>query len=947
MAVPAVRRLPGIRFEAPAPPLDEVLPRMDIAAFVGLAASGPVHVPVAIESIAAFEAIFGARAPLAWDLRRGQTLDAQLAPAVRAFFRGGGRRCWVVRVADRPAFNFFPLAGLARASGGAITPAFARSRAAGSWSDPLRVAATLMASPIEATGFSHNSSASTAEIALVAPDDLVTGDLFRVDFESGRVAFVVARQLTPFPASPPSQSAHVSASGSVWWFRPSLAVASGTSAQAVVYTRSASPSGRNEVFAGGPVPVVNPPSAWEASGSPGSFELDLEMALADAPAPGSLVSVAVGSDQLWMSVRDVGILAEHLGVARLQLTGNGLWWTPTAPSGSVGKILRCERLSLELWAQSNGDPAMRLSDLGLTPDHPRYWADLRDDDERYAPASDEIAPRKQLWDEPPFAVAGAGQADAVYLPIDVAILPDAWLGAARQPLTPLERDGASRFTAALFLDRDLITPQTETVMGTAEHVRYISESPRRLEGIHAALEIDEVTIVAAPDAEHVGWQRAEIQNPPAPAASAPPQQAVDCGKPVITRPTFIDCRTRVIDPPQWAARFQSPPQARIDANTFTLEWTAPAGETFVVEEAHRPYWSDTATISSGTSTSLTLYGRPRGAYYYRVRAMVDGQTSAWSAGLTIVVSGLDQWVVSDEQDYSPDTILAVHRGLLRMAAARGDLFALLGLPAHYRADAAVRHLRSLTDAAADPIAVIVRLGIGSPAGAVERTAFSLPIGAGESRSFSFGALYHPWAFVSEQPGAPALALVSPDGLAAGLLAKRALSRGAWIAPGNEALPNVLALAPVMSSGDVMTLLDAQINAIVQEPRGFVPVSASTLSADEDLEPINVRRLLSLLRRLALREGATYVFEPNDDAFRRAVQRGFEAWLTRMFERGAFAGATAATAFQVVVDSSVNTRPSVDAGRFIVELRVAPSRPMTFLTVRLVQSGDRATVAEVV
>ena len=39
------------------------------------------------------------------------------------------------------------------------------------------------------------------------------------------------------------------------------------------------------------------------------------------------------------------------------------------------------------------------------------------------------------------------------------------------------------------------------------------------------------------------------------------------------------------------------------------------------------------------------------------------------------------------------------------------------------------------------------------------------------------------------------------------------------------------------------------------------LSADTLSDDPDLRPINVRRLLILLRRLALRLGATYVFEP--------------------------------------------------------------------------------------
>src|SRR5436190_17156747 len=93
------KRLPGIQFETQAPPLTEVLPRMDIAVFIGFAASGPLQVPVAVESEAQFTAIFGADAPLAWDLSRGEQLDAYLGPAVRAFFRNNGQRCWVIRVA--------------------------------------------------------------------------------------------------------------------------------------------------------------------------------------------------------------------------------------------------------------------------------------------------------------------------------------------------------------------------------------------------------------------------------------------------------------------------------------------------------------------------------------------------------------------------------------------------------------------------------------------------------------------------------------------------------------------------------------------------------------------------------------------------------------------------------------------------------------------------------
>src|SRR5262249_46490070 len=127
----------------------------------------------------------------------------------------------------------------------------------------------------------------------------------------------------------------------------------------------------------------------------------------------------------------------------------------------------------------------------------------------------------------------------------------------------------------------------------------------------------------------------------------------------------------------------------------------------------------------------------------------------------------------------------------------------------------------------------------------------------------------------------------------GMIALRSLSRGAWIAPANELLTSIVALTPPVSSANWQGLQDTQINLIRQEPRGFLALCADTLSDEEeqDLRPINVRRLLMLLRRLALRLGTTYVFEPNSDAFRRLVQRGFETMLGQMFARGAFAGST--------------------------------------------------------
>ncbi len=902
MPVRAARRLPGIRFEAPPLPPDEVLPRMDIAAFVGFAASGPLHVPVAVESLAAFEMVFGARAPLAWDPRRGKVIHGQLAPAVRAFFNGGGRRCWVVRVADAPSFNFYPLAGLARVSGGVMSPAFARSRAAGSWSDGLRLAPAIVPAPIAATAFVHGAGSVIVDAALSAVDDLTVGELLRLEFASGAIAFVAVERLTPFDASPPSPRIHVTVEGRAWWFEPALAAPPPASSRVVVYTATAHPSGRDEMFASPPL------ASWTLSATSGAFALDAQMALEDTPSPGSLVSIDTGTEQLWMTVADVGILAQLTsGLDRLRLTGRGLWWMRGGPVEPIGDIRRCERLSMELWIRSEVEEPQRLPDLGLVPSHQRYWADLRDDDERYVSAGDRLVARKALWDAAPWPVAGAGPDDAVYIPIDVPLVPERWLGAARQPRTPLERDGLSRLSPSLFLDRDLRSTNTETVLTTAEYLRFATAARPRLEGIHAVIGIEEATILAAPDAAQPGWRRAPVDDPPMPQVSEP--------LPEPEWGAFIDCQTRVIDAPEWLAPISSPPLARIDSGTFTLEWTGTAPDiSFVVEEAHASDWSDAAPIATGPSASLTLYGRPRGVYYYRVRAAAGALTSDWSIGLTVVVSGLEQWITLDAAEYDATTLLTVHRALMQLATARGDSFALLGLPEHYRAADAIAHVRLLKQPA-------------------------------ESRTFSYAALYYPWAFVRGRSGAAELSRVAPDGLAAGLMAKRSLRRGPWIAPANDPLPDVLTLTPALSRDEQVALLDARVNAIVQEPRGCVPIAASTLSDDDQLEPINVRRLLSLLRRLALREGATYVFEPNDEAFRRGVQRGFEGWLTRMFERGAFAGRTASTAFRVTTDDSVNTPQSVDAGRFIVELRVAPSRPMTFLTVRLVQTGDLTVVSE--
>jgi hypothetical protein len=343
--------------------------------------------------------------------------------------------------------------------------------------------------------------------------------------------------------------------------------------------------------------------------------------------------------------------------------------------------------------------------------------------------------------------------------------------------------------------------------------------------------------------------------------------------------------------------------------------------TFILEEAARPNFADAVEIYAGPETHFTLYGHTPGVFYYRVRGLVQDQSSDWSNEQVVSVGAFQRWNLQDTGSYSGGALLAIQHALLRLCAARGDLFAVLALPEHYRAENVFAHIHTLT------------------------TGTSSFCGPEEPRTLSFGAVYHPWTIGREENQPDDFRRTPPDGAMTGVIARRTLARGAWLAPANEFLKGVVALTPPVARERWQEFQDAQANLIQQRPEGFTVFNNDTLTGDIDLRPINVRRLLILLRRLALQLGPAYVFEPNDGALRRSVERGFEAALDDLFRRGAFAGATAAESYQVVTDASVNTRQSIDQGRFIVELKVAPSLPLTFMTIRLVQTGDRTLIMQ--
>ncbi|HXH38225.1 MAG TPA: phage tail sheath C-terminal domain-containing protein, partial [Thermoanaerobaculia bacterium] len=569
-----------------------------------------------------------------------------------------------------------------------------------------------------------------------------------------------------------------------------------------------------------------------------------------------------------------------------------------------------ERLSFDLNVRVEGQPSIRLTGLTFAPLHPRYWAALPDDDSLYEQIASSIdtstyrPPTKwpEVWNDamrPRFPLASHDQS-SFFLPIGMSALPTEETLADPRSDSTLERDGLIPYDRTLFLDAALADSGLRDVLSDADFIRYQSAAPRKLTGIHAGLVVDEATILAVPDAVHRGWERNDTNAVISTAEPAPP--------PDPRLGQFLDCT--LLDPVDAPVLSATTPAG----NTFTLTWTPLGGAIDDLEEATRADFSDAVVIDSSSSGVVDLVRNTPADYHYRLRRHIGQRVSPYSNDISVTISVGAGWIEIETPGPSP-LLVDVQTAMLRMCAARGDLVALLTLPRGTREQDAIEHVTTLTS------------GV-------------------EPQALSYGAVTHPWLMGREENDVQSIRANPPDGATAGVMAARAIGRGAWVAPANEPLLGVVALAPALRPELYQPLQDAQINVIRQEPAGFLCLDSDTLSADADIRPINVRRLLILIRRAALDVGMSYVFEPNNAVLQRAVKRALESMLETMFARGALAGRTARGAFQVTTDQTVNTPETVDGGLFIAEVRVAPSQPLSFLTVRLVQSGDRTIAQEV-
>jgi phage tail-like protein len=194
-------------------------------------------------------------------------------------------------------------------------------------------------------------------------------------------------------------------------------------------------------------------------------------------------------------------------------------------------------------------------------------------------------------------------------------------------------------------------------------------------------------------------------------------------------------------------------------------------------------------------------------------------------------------------------------------------------------------------------------------------------------------------------------LEPPDGVIAGLVAAGATQRGCFRSiAGDWSMPYLRDVAdaepvPAWGAGDDSpdSRMARHVCTIAPSPDGWALQSDVTTSPDEAWRFGGASRLMSTIVRAVRSAGDAVAFDSNGPLLWAQLRRGVEAVLTGYWLEGAFAGDTAAQAFDVRCDRSTMTPNDIDAGRLIVAVTVRPAVSIERITVVL-NLGNAAAAA---
>jgi hypothetical protein len=853
------------------------LPPLDVAAFVGFAERGPLDTPVAITDLNTYRAVFGGEMAVARE-PGGNSVYAVLPRVVADFFGNGGRRCYVTRVAGKKASaTMFRMPGLIALKSGSAMPKLVSIRAssAGRWSEQMRLGARLQSTPLPVSLFSLTGDGQLSWLTGSAPEAIQPGDILRLTFNDEK------QWLFPVTAIEwPADATPVRLIAAHSW-------------QLAEAQESSPPRSVRKVRR----LTWSEPEQLEVNGtlSIGGGEATLALSGADATKinAGDALHLEMSDDSQYIfgvttqSTSSAGsppsprVVARATGVIRIPAEPLPL------PASSV--LRRVERLRFDLRLSQGKERRPTLSDMSFNAGPKRY-------------PDEELQHRAKLSET----------------------LVDAQPTRFWGEVSLLESSALYRRSAADVNGRQVAeSTRLYRLLQTDERIdaaRDGSLDPAALAGLLAPaddhdsiyLPLGMQSILSEDDL--VGPSRSDVGDDDLKAFD--PSMFVDhyLVPQLNNQPASGEALLK-----EAVDRFYV--QNKRLHGMHSLMFIDEVALLSTPESTHQG-WRLQAPESSPPVTPPPITSPPllpdNSQFHDCNPATVPGPPVVAAP----VATEPQLATLLPIEMYSVAPLVEIQHAMLNFCQARGDVVCILTLPLHFEKRQCIDWQEKF------------RQQLGLPA---RRSVFSSA--SRETSDLSYAAVFHPWLLQRDANSPDGLRRVSCDGAVCGMIAARERARQVWVAPANVPLQGVLGLTPAFEAGEWADLFDLQFNLARAEPRDFRLMSAHTLSDEAILQQISVRRLMILLRKAVIDRGMDFVFESNHQRFRETVRMMLEDLLRFMFERGAFAGATTEQAYRVVTDTSVNTRESVDAGRFIAQVQVAPSQPMEFITVLLTRIGE--------
>jgi hypothetical protein len=211
---------------------------------------------------------------------------------------------------------------------------------------------------------------------------------------------------------------------------------------------------------------------------------------------------------------------------------------------------------------------------------------------------------------------------------------------------------------------------------------------------------------------------------------------------------------------------------------------------------------------------------------------------------------------------------------------------------------------------------------------------------------AFAAAYYPWLLFGDSVVTPAVRLVPPTGVAAGIIARAEARFGVGRSPANLTALSVIGPAQPVTTEEWGALHEESLNLFRPGISEVRLLGGRTLSTQGEWRYLHVRRLITHLERVVERRMGWVVFEPNTPALWSRIRHDLDAHVLRpLFQRGAFAGDTAEQSYFIRCDEKINTRAQLEQGRVWCEIGVAPSVPAEYIVFRLSASRETGILVQ--